>query len=507
MKRTGADLAAAANDRGALLSERPMGAIHYRIIALCFAAWIFDFYDLILYSFMIVPIARDLHLSQTESSLTLGLALAMTAFGGVIFGFVGDRFGRRPTIIVAVLVYGIGTTMCAASHSLVELLLFRSFTGLGIGGEWAAGQSLVAETVPPARRARYAAYVQVGAPLGAMLAAAAGGHIEPLIGWRNVFLISSAPSFIVAAIVWRWLPESDVWLRADRRQWFNADSLSTLRPYRRIIGLLFVVLLVNSAAYWFTYTWMPSYLRLARGLTPQASGNLMIWMQTGALAGYAAFGVLADRFRATSGFLDLCLDDGAGLAAGDNLLGVGVGDAGPDSRGLDRSGLRHRYLVRRRPDDIRDAADQRAQHGIRTTTERHPRDSVFHPVDNHGAEPAIGFWADARDWRAVLVCGSDHGLGVAGDARAADYRSRFGLAAHAFIGQAFGALAARRESDAIWLAFAEDRNSGVSWRASAGGRERGAPQRASSEDRENDAIWRESLRCRRRRGRRGRRSG
>ncbi len=83
-----------------LISERPIGAIHYRIIALCFAAWIFDFYDLILYSFMLLPIARDLHLSQTESSLTLGLALAMTAVGGVIFGFVGDRFGRKPTIIV-----------------------------------------------------------------------------------------------------------------------------------------------------------------------------------------------------------------------------------------------------------------------------------------------------------------------------------------------------------------------------------------------------------------------
>jgi MFS family permease len=245
---------------------------------------------------MIVPIAHDLHLSQTQSSLTLGLALAMTAFGGVIFGFVGDRFGRRPTIIMSVLVYGIGTTLCAFSGNLLQLLLFRSFTGLGIGGEWASGQSLIAETVPPARRARYAAYVQVGAPLGAMVAAAAGGHIEPLIGWRNVFLLSSAPSFIVAAIVWRWLPESDVWLRSERHRWFNADSLAALRPYRRIIGLLFIVLLVNSAAYWFTYTWMPSYLRIARGLTPQASGNLMIWMQTGALAGYAAFGVLADRF-------------------------------------------------------------------------------------------------------------------------------------------------------------------------------------------------------------------
>ena len=295
MKRSAGDIAAT----GAgvpLLCERPMGAVHYRIIALCFAAWIFDFYDLILYSFMIVPIAHDLHLSQTQSSLTLGLALAMTAFGGVIFGFVGDRFGRRPTIIMSVLVYGIGTTLCAFSGNLLQLLLFRSFTGLGIGGEWASGQSLIAETVPPARRARYAAYVQVGAPLGAMVAAAAGGHIEPLIGWRNVFLLSSAPSFIVAAIVWRWLPESDVWLRSERHRWFNADSLAALRPYRRIIGLLFIVLLVNSAAYWFTYTWMPSYLRIARGLTPQASGNLMIWMQTGALAGYAAFGVLADRF-------------------------------------------------------------------------------------------------------------------------------------------------------------------------------------------------------------------
>jgi MFS family permease len=295
VKRTAGDIAAT----GAgvpLLCERPMGAVHYRIIALCFAAWIFDFYDLILYSFMIVPIAHDLHLSQTQSSLTLGLALAMTAFGGVIFGFVGDRFGRRPTIIMSVLVYGIGTTLCAFSGNLLQLLLFRSFTGLGIGGEWASGQSLIAETVPPARRARYAAYVQVGAPLGAMVAAAAGGHIEPLIGWRNVFLLSSAPSFIVAAIVWRWLPESDVWLRSERHRWFNADSLTALQPYRRIIGLLFIVLLVNSAAYWFTYTWMPSYLRIARGLTPQASGNLMIWMQTGALAGYAAFGVLADRF-------------------------------------------------------------------------------------------------------------------------------------------------------------------------------------------------------------------
>jgi MFS family permease len=279
-----------------LLSERPMSALHYRVIALCFAAWIFDFYDLILYTFMLVPIARDLHLSNNESSLSLGLSLGMTAFGGVLFGFVGDRFGRKPTIIMTVLIYGAGTMLCAASHDLLHLLVYRSFTGLGIGGEWAAGQSLIAETVPPARRGRYASYVQVGAPLGALLAAAAGGHLEPVIGWRVVFVLSAAPAFAVALAVWRWLPESDVWLRGGVRHGFGRDALRALNPFRRIVGLLFVVLLVNSAAYWFTYTWMPSYLRIARHLTPQASGNLMIGMQLGALAGYGAFGALADRF-------------------------------------------------------------------------------------------------------------------------------------------------------------------------------------------------------------------
>src|SRR6201993_3110118 len=77
-----------------LISQQALGRLHYRIAALCFAAWIFDFYDLILYTFLLVPIARELHLSDTESSLLLGVSFAMAAAGGVIFGFLGDRYGR-----------------------------------------------------------------------------------------------------------------------------------------------------------------------------------------------------------------------------------------------------------------------------------------------------------------------------------------------------------------------------------------------------------------------------
>jgi MFS family permease len=279
-----------------LVSEQPLGGIHYRIVALCFAAWIFDFYDLILYSFLLVPIARDLHLSNTESSLALGLSLAMTAVGGVLFGFIGDRFGRRPTIIASVLIYGLGTTLCAASHSLFQLLIYRSFTGLGIGGEWGAGQSLIAESVPPESRARYAAYVQVGAPLGLMMAAYLGGFVEPIIGWRASFVASALPAFAVAAALWRWLPESDVWRRGGSRGWLTLNDLHDLKAHGRIFFLLFIVILANSEAYWFTYSWLPSYLRITRKLSSETSGALIIRMQCGAVFGYAIFGRLADRF-------------------------------------------------------------------------------------------------------------------------------------------------------------------------------------------------------------------
>ncbi len=280
----------------ALLSERELGAVHYRIVALCFAAWSFDFYDLIVYSFLLLPIARELHLSDVQSSLALGLSLAMTAVGGVAFGFLGDRFGRKPVIIATVLIYGSGTLLCGWTHSFAELLCYRGFTALGIGGEWAAGQSLIAESVPSQHRARYAAYVQVGAPLGGLLAALLGGYLEPHLGWRMVFVLSALPAFLVGAAVWRWMPESDVWLRHATRRWMSLEDLRSLEAYHRIVALLFLILLVNSEAYWFTYSWMPSYLRTARGLNAATSSSLMMKMQFGGIFGYAIFGWLADRW-------------------------------------------------------------------------------------------------------------------------------------------------------------------------------------------------------------------
>jgi MFS family permease len=277
-----------------LMNERPFGPIHRRIVALAFAAWIFDFYDLILYSFLLVPVARELHLTRAQSSLALGTSLLMTALGGIIFGFLGDRLGRKPMIATTVAIYGIGTALCGFSHSLAQLILYRSITGLGMGGGWAPGQSLVAETVPADRRARYAAYVQTGAPLGVLLAATAGGYLAPVIGWRHAFMISALPAVLVVVAVLKWMPESDVWQRT-RASGSRGVDLSAILDHRKIFAMLFVILLLNSEAYWFTYTWMPGYLELKRGLTASAASRMMIKMQIGGVLGYLSFGLVADR--------------------------------------------------------------------------------------------------------------------------------------------------------------------------------------------------------------------
>jgi MFS family permease len=278
-----------------LMNQRETGAIHLRIVALAFAAWIFDFYDLVLYSFLLVPVARELHLTPAQSSIALGMSLLMTALGGIIFGFIGDRFGRKPTIAATVAIYGVGTALCGFSHTLTQLIVFRSITGLGMGGGWAPGQSIVAESVPAERRARYAGYVQTGAPLGVLLAAAAGGYLAPAIGWRLTFMLSAVPAVFVFGAVLKWMPESDVWQRT-RTVVDRGVDLRAILVHRRIFTLLFVVVLLNSEAYWFTYTWMPGYLELKRGLTAAAASRLMIKMQVGGVLGYLTFGLVADRF-------------------------------------------------------------------------------------------------------------------------------------------------------------------------------------------------------------------
>jgi MFS family permease len=290
-------------------SEKPTRT-HYLILGMAWAGWLFDFYDLMLLSFLLVPIKRTLGLSDASLSLLLGATLASTALGGILFGNLADRFGRKTVLTWTILIYSLGTFACGFAQSAAWLLAFRIVTGLGVGGEWATGQTLVGETFPARMRARYAAVMQTGAPLGIAVASIVGGFVEPSFarsfglswGWRSCFFLSVLPALLVV-IIRRTMPESDVWeeqrkSRVGEGRSAQGGRLSLLLRtprLRRLFTLGLILALTDMSAYWFTYTWLPRYLYDNLGFSMARSGLWMLATQAGGLLGYLAFGIVADR--------------------------------------------------------------------------------------------------------------------------------------------------------------------------------------------------------------------
>src|SRR6476646_1187540 len=269
-----------------LLSESAVVLpIHRKILAFSFIGWIFDFYDLLLLSFVIstTTLRQDLALSQQDVGVLLGTALAFTAVGGFIGGALGDRYGRKPLLMVTILVYSVGTLLSGMATGMWTLFLARAITGIGVGREWAVAHALVGETVPPHVRGRYGSYLQSGSAFARFFASMVGNLLAPSIGWRFAFMLSALPALLVVGIR-RQMPESDVWLLSvkdgvNKRLGYIAALGQMLGPVlRKTTGLALSVTTFNMAAYWFKTIWLPTYL-VSRGLSLGQVATLLLMDQ------------------------------------------------------------------------------------------------------------------------------------------------------------------------------------------------------------------------------------
>ena len=328
--------------------------------------WALDAFDAMLYSLVLAMLMRDLGMSKTTAGSLGTLTLLASGIGGVLFGLFADRIGRKHALMASILTYSVCSFASGLATSVAMLAVARFVLGLGMGGEWNTGATLVAETWPTELRAKAISIVQSSWALGFAAAALVAGPVARWYGWRAVFFVGILPA-LVTLWIQRRVPESEMW----REQAAGAKAPSSLLPERgteaplfhanpsnsldestrsavqgpseireRKFPLLapparsgapiatnfstsvifrppyvrhtFALLFFNFFAmfsWWGLFTWLPPYLSLpveqgGRGFGVLGMTTLMVVLNLfGMFPGYASFGWVADHIGRRNSFL------------------------------------------------------------------------------------------------------------------------------------------------------------------------------------------------------------
>lgn len=278
---------------------RDATAVQRRTLIAASMGWMLDSMDVMLYALALPAIRADLGMSVAAGGLIMSLTLVAAAAGGVLFGSVADRHGRTKTLTATILLYSVGTALCALAHSPSELGIFRVLLGFGMGGEWAAGAALVAESWPTEKRGKALGLVQSGWAVGYAMAALLVAAALPHFGWRAVFLFGALPG-LGALWVRRKVPEPVAPPRTAKSLEHRGSLKALFDEPLRNRTLLFTAMNAASLfAYWGLFFWVPQFLASplrdgGRGLNIVQTASWTALMQTGTFLGYICFGIIAD---------------------------------------------------------------------------------------------------------------------------------------------------------------------------------------------------------------------
>src|SRR5579885_3738016 len=177
------------NMRNPLAFIAEVGPGQRRTLIAAALGWMLDAFDVMLYSLVVAHIMRDLNMSKQSAGLLNTLTLLASGIGGVLFGFIADRIGRTRALMLSILTYSVCSFASGLATSILMLAIFRFILGLGMGGEWNTGATLVAETWPTELRAKALSIVQSSWALGFAAAALIAGPVARWFGWRAVFFV------------------------------------------------------------------------------------------------------------------------------------------------------------------------------------------------------------------------------------------------------------------------------------------------------------------------------
>ena len=278
-----------------------------------------DGLDVLILSFAMAAIVSEFGLTLGEGGLIATYTLIGTVLGGYLFGIFADYFGRVHTFSLTIIIFSIFTGACAFADNVTHLNILRFLAGLGLGGEYGIGMTLVSETWPAAKRARATAGVAMGWQAGAVLAAILAAVVLPDYGWRGLFLVGVVPA-LLAAWARHGIKEPPMWVkrkemkkelaaRKERGETLTAAEEEQLEeakkfplahllasPSKTVTTLsLTVMTSVQNFGYYGIMVWLPMILMKEHGLTTKSMSGWMIVTVIGMIAGIYVFGYLCDR--------------------------------------------------------------------------------------------------------------------------------------------------------------------------------------------------------------------
>lgn len=301
----------------------------WRSLSLAGLGWAFESYDSFLLSLLLPTLALQFGLSKTQLGLFTSITAAGQIIGGIFFGYVSDRIGRVRTAMLCIGIYSLFSGLLAVAPNEHWFAALRLCGALGMGGMWTAGAALIAETWHASRRGKGGALMQMGLPIGAIIAISAAGLVSNLNdglagnGWRVLFLIGALPFFILYGVARR-TPESPIWLERQGKTAPTATRAQATPASLNVRGLLtaFSFIFFLQYLFWGVFTWTPTFLITVKHLDFVHSLKFVLALQFGAISGFLLFSALVDRVGRRPMFI-------AYLLVGAAAVGVYILSANP----------------------------------------------------------------------------------------------------------------------------------------------------------------------------------
>jgi len=260
----------------------------------CFLGWTLDALDFFLLTFVFEPVAHDFGRTVPQVTFAITLTLMMRPLGAFIFGWLGDRFGRRVPLMIDIVFYSIIELLTAFAPNFGTFLLLRALFGIGMGGEWGLGASLAMESLPTPTRGLFSGILQQGYAFGYLLAALVYWIVFPIFGWRGLFVAGALPALLVIYIRAH-VPESPVWER-NRAATERFDLGRFAKKHWAL--LVYAALLMTAFNYMShgTQDLYSTFLEKQRGFGVSAKSTITIVYAIGMICGGTVIGFLSQRW-------------------------------------------------------------------------------------------------------------------------------------------------------------------------------------------------------------------